>query len=111
MNKPRCKSPNSAIVIARLLSTEGFSPHVANEVKRYMLRNATAEQLRRWKKKKRAMSAFMKNVSDGDKLIVGAFIGALCQMNFNAGLKIGMTAFLHESNGMNQNGQPHVMMT
>jgi hypothetical protein len=40
---------NSAIVIARLLSTEGFTEHTSQAVKRYALGQATPGQIRRWK--------------------------------------------------------------
>lgn len=91
------RKPNkSACVIARLLSTEGFTDHLAGEVKHYAKQLATPGQLHRWKRNKRMFAEMVKaKLDDRDKIVMGKLIGALSKMNFDAGLRIGLTAFSH----------------
>ncbi len=90
-------SINSAIVIARLLSTEGFSDHVSGEIKRYALRQATRGQRQRWKNYKRAFSELvLAKLSEADRLVLGKMIGVMCKMHFDTGLRMGLTAFACE---------------
>jgi hypothetical protein len=85
---------SSAIVIAKLLSTEGFTSHTSECVKSYALRNGTPNQRRRWEKIRRAFSAMVKEkLDDGDKIIMGRFIAVLSHIHFDTGLRIGLTAF------------------
>ena len=90
-------APNSAVVIARMLSTEGFTDHVAALVHRYSLRNATPGQLRRYKSIKKAFSEMVKaKLDERDRLVLGKMMGVLTRTSFDTGLKIGMTAFVQE---------------
>ena len=88
---------NSAVVIARLLSTEGFTDHVASEVRRYALRQATKDQRKRYKRRKQAFAAMLRcKLDPAEKLLLGKVISALCKMHFDTGLRIGLTAHAHE---------------
>jgi hypothetical protein len=93
---PRKGNANSALIVARLLDTEGFSAHVASEVKRYSLRNARPEQLRRYREVKAEFSGIMQRLTKQERLLVGAYIRILKGMSFDTGLKIGLTAHVVE---------------
>lgn len=94
--RPRseCKS---AICVARLLNAEGFSQHVANEVKRYALRSiATIGQKRRFAKVVKGIrEVVMPKLNEADKALLGKFISSQKKMSFETGLRIGLTAFLY----------------
>lgn len=83
---------NSAIVVARLLGTEGFTPHTASQVKRYALRGATSLQTKRYRDVKREFGEIMARLTKGERMIVGAYIRILKGMSFDTALKIGLTA-------------------
>lgn len=87
----------NAVAVAKLLGTEGFSPHVAGLVRLYCLRNtSTPEQRRRFFRTKKAWSEIVKEkLTDGDRMVLGKFIGCLQAMAFDTGLRVGLTAFLH----------------
>lgn len=88
---------NSAIIIARILGTEGYSIHVHNEVKRWWKR--TVMDQRRAKKiarLEREFGEFMKDASEADRLLVGRFIALRAQQSFEAGFRIGFQGFVHE---------------
>lgn len=89
---------NSTVVIARLLDSEGFTPHVANGVARFALKQATVGQRRRYKRTKRIFSELAKTkLTDTDKMVLGKFMSAKLEMSFNTGLRIGLTAFAEMS--------------
>lgn len=93
MSEPRLNSP---VAIAKLLSTEGFTDHIASLVTRYALKQTTAGQRRRFKRNKKLFSAMVKeNLSETDKMVLGKFMGAKLAMSFDVGLRIGLTAFLN----------------
>jgi len=83
---------NSAIIVARLLDTEGFSSHVASQVKRYALKNARRDQVKRYREVKAEFSEIMQKLTKGERMIVGAYIRILKGMSFDTALKIGLTA-------------------
>lgn len=90
-------APNSAVVIARMLNTEGFTDHVAGLVRSYSLKHATPGQLRRFKRTKQLFSEMVKaKLDERDKLVLGRMLSYMARTNFDTGLRIGMTAFLHE---------------
>lgn len=87
----------SAVVIAQLLDCEGFSDHTANAVKRYWWRNCCKPHAQaRLAKVRRAFSEMVKaKLSDTDRIVLGRMIGLLSKMQFDTGLRVGLTAFLH----------------
>ena len=98
---------NSAVVIARLLGTEGFTEHVANEVKRYWLHRSglTERQQKSIERLKKEFGEIMHGMTEGQRLIVGKYIGLLIRMQFDTGLKIGIQSLL------TQNGNKEVDVT
>ena len=84
---------SSAIVVGKLLSTEGFTHHVANQIKRYALKNATPRQIKNHKEIKESFSEVMKKLNKPDKMIVGAYIKILTGMSLDTGLRIGLTCY------------------
>ena len=90
----------SSVAIARLLDSEGFSDHVANCVERYWKRNVLAvHKKNRVERTERAFEeSVIPKLSDADKIILGKFIGLHKKMSFDAGLRIGLTAF-HKLHG------------
>lgn len=86
---------HSAIAIARLLSTEGFTDHVANMVEKYWLRNAglTHRQARQIERLDDELTKLCQKLTEGEKRVLGRFIGLHKKMSFDTGLKIGITAF------------------
>lgn len=95
--KPRV---NSAVVIARLLGTEGFTDHTAAQVKRYWMHRSglTERQRKSIERLKKEFGAIMNSkLGEGERLIIGKYIGLLMRMGFDTGLKIGIQALLTES--------------
>lgn len=92
-NQPQA---NSAVCIARLLSTEGFTDYIGQQVKRYALRNATDHQRRSFLRTQRRFKRVMQKLDRDEKKIVGAFIRNLEGMGFDTGLRIGLTAYQRE---------------
>lgn len=84
---------NSAIVIARLLDTEGFTDHTANQIERYWRRNAglTERQQQKLQRLESAMGELASRLSTGDRMVLGKFIGLHKKMSFDTGLRIGLT--------------------
>jgi hypothetical protein len=86
----------SAIVVARLLSTEGFTDHLSGEIVKYALKQATQGQRQRFRRNKKMFSAMVKEkLTDADKLIMGKYFGCRLKMALDAGLRMGLTAFLN----------------
>lgn len=91
----KSRGNSSAIIVARLLATEGFTDHTANEVERYWKRRSglSPRQERQIKRLEAELSEIMKSLSAGDRLVIGRFIGLRMKMAFDTGLKIGLQAF------------------
>ena len=91
---------NSAVAIARLLDSEGFTDHTAQAVMRYAQRRSgfTDNQRRHWQKRITAFREITVKLSPGEKLILGKFIAARQKASFDAGLRIGLTACVTEHN-------------
>ena len=85
---------NSAVVIAQLLDCEGFTSHTAQQVKRYWMRNAglTKRQQHQIVGLKCKLSELCGKLDEGDKLVLGRFIGLQKKLSFDTGLRIGLTA-------------------
>ena len=94
MSKPL----NSAVVIARLLGTEGFTDYVANSVHKYWRKSSglSPRQQNKLKHLEENMTGICKKLSEGDKMVLGRFISYHKKMSFDTGLKIGLTCILHE---------------
>lgn len=80
---------NSAVVIAKLLGTEGFSDHVANQVEKYWRYRSglTERQQKSVARLEKEITRICESFSEGDKLILGKFIGLHKKMSFDTGLK------------------------
>ena len=91
---------NSAVVIAKLLSVEGFTDHTANQVERYWKRNSGLNKRQKSKLKRLdvELSEVMRKLTEGEKMVVGRFIGLHKKMSFDTGLKIGIQAFAVKNN-------------
>ena len=89
------KPINSAVVIARLLSTEGFSERVANNVDKYFKKNSSLSyrQKRQLERLDKELSSMCMKLSEGEKQVLGKFIGLHKKMSFHVGLKIGLTSW------------------
>ena len=85
----------SCVAIAKLLSAEGFTPHIANMIERYWKHSAglTQRQRRQIESIEREISAWCTDMAPSKKLLLGRFIGLHKKMSFDAGLRIGLTAF------------------
>lgn len=68
---------NSAVVIAKLLGTEGFSDHVANQVEKYWRGRSglTERQQKSISRLEKEITRICESLSEGDKLVLGKFIG------------------------------------
>ena len=85
-------SANSAIIVAKLLDTEGFTEHTANVVDRFARRQMGKREQERHDKTERAMGNVCENLDDATKLVIGAFVTLHKKMSFETGVRIGLTA-------------------
>ena len=86
--------PKSSVVIARFLKSEGFSEHAQNVVEKYWVHNILNGRAKsRYRKLDVEFSEIMGKLTDAEKLIVGKWISSHKAMSFDAGLRIGLTAF------------------
>ena len=85
---------NSAVVIAKLLATEGFTDFVANEVEKYWRKKSglTDRQQKSLQLLDIEFTDIMKSLTKAQCLVVGKFIGLHKKMSFDTGLKIGLQA-------------------
>lgn len=88
---------NSSVVIAKALSSDGFTDHIAGCVEKYWKQNSglTDRQKRSIAKLREEITRMTSTMSVGDKLILGKFIGLHKKMSFDVGLRIGLTTFAH----------------
>jgi hypothetical protein len=89
------EAPKSAVVIARLLSAQGFDNETANLVDRYYRKRLglTARQLKSLDEKEAALKKIAAEKLDaGERMVLGRFVGLHKHMAFDAGLRIGLTA-------------------
>jgi hypothetical protein len=95
----KSRGNSSAIIVARLLATEGFTDHTANQVERYWKRRSglSPRQHRQLKQLETELSEIMKGLSAAERLVVGRFIGLRMKMAFDTGLKIGLQAFAQQT--------------
>ena len=91
MAKPR--TVNSAVVIAKLLDTEGFTDFTANRVENWWKHNRvqTEGQRRRVEKLEAAFSKFAAELTQQERYLMGRFIGMKAKQNFECGIAIGLT--------------------
>lgn len=89
------KSYKSGAVIAKLLSTEGFTEHLANMIDVYWRHAAgfTPGQRKQYVELQQEFGEIMSELSVGDRMVVGKFIGYQAKSKFDTGLKIGLGAF------------------
>ena len=92
---PKSKPLRSAVVIGKLLSTEGFTDHVACMIEKYWKKSSglTERQRRQMKRLETELSRICGDMPPGDRLVLGRFIGLHKKMSFDTGLKIGIQAF------------------
>lgn len=89
----RKKPPiNTSAKLARLLRAEGWTDHLANECDRYVRRNRvlSVRQLRQADRIEEAMRKVTDAMSEGDKMVLGRFVGLHKGFAFEAGLRTGL---------------------
>jgi hypothetical protein len=92
------KRIKSSVVIARLLKSEGFNDHVAGIVEQYWRKTIIGPKGRsKMRKLDKEITDICKKLTDADRLILGKFIAAHKAMSFDAGLRIGLTAFARKT--------------
>lgn len=86
---------NSAVVIAKLLDCEGFSPETANAVWRYAQRRIgfTERQRHKWNARLKEFREIAAKLSEAEKLVLGKFLAMRHKAAFDAGLRIGLMAY------------------
>ena len=103
---------NSAVVIAKLLDTEGFTDYTANRCEAWWLRNRvkTEGQHRRIEKLEQSFSEMAAKLTQAEKYLLGKFIGLRMKQSFETGIAIGLTvAAVQNSKDIDQlKEQPHV---
>jgi hypothetical protein len=89
----------SAVVIAKLLGTEGFTDYVANQVEQYFRRRSglTQRQKNSIKKLDAEVARICENMPIGDRKVLGSFIGLHKKMSFDTGLKIGLQTYAQKT--------------
>jgi hypothetical protein len=90
-SSPRYKS---SIVIARLLASEGYTPKITKALRHYAKRHFPAATLRKYERVKRSLGEVTRNLSEGDRLVIGRFIAWQTRMAMDAGLRVGLAASL-----------------
>ena len=95
MAGPKSRRKRSAVIIARILSTEGFTDYTANLIERYWRKNSglSQRQERQIVQLDKKVSEIMKDMPIENRLVIGRFIGLHKKMSFETGLKIGLQAF------------------
>ncbi len=85
----------SGAVIAKLLSTEGFTEHLANRMDVYWRHAAglTKRQRMQFAELEREFGEIMSEMPIGDRMVVGKFLTYQKKVGFDTGLKIGLGAF------------------
>lgn len=84
----------SAIVVAKLLKCDGFTDHTGNIIEKYWLKNICHPGgKKKYRKYEREVTELCKKLTDAERMILGKFISTHKAMSFDAGLRIGLTAF------------------
>lgn len=85
-------APSSANVIAKLLATEGFTDYVANGIEQYWRKKSglTERQKKQLARLDKEVARIMAAVPEGDRQIMGRFIGLHKKMSFDTALRIGL---------------------
>jgi hypothetical protein len=88
MSTPIAKS---AIAIARLLGTEGFTQKAANAVKRYARRKRPAWIAARHERVRKAFGQMVRGkLDDADRHLLGRFLSQFARTYLDAGIRIGL---------------------
>lgn len=87
------RNPRSAVVVAKLLDTEGFTDYTANQAERWWKENRvkTQRQVRQVASVERAIAAWAQELPTEKRLLLGKFVGMKCKQGFECGLAIGLT--------------------
>lgn len=93
----RHNPPRSAVSIAKLLGTEGYSDFVHNQVERYWRQIVLHGNGGNVDRVDAQFSDIMATLSPEDKKIIGEFITYKSKMNFDTGLRLGVQATLHDA--------------
>jgi hypothetical protein len=85
-------APSSACVIAKLLATEGFTDFLANGIEQYWRKKSglTDRQKKQIARLDNEVARIMAASTEGDRQIMGRFIGLHKKMSFDTGLRIGL---------------------
>lgn len=86
--------PATSAVLARMLDSEGFSDHVANQVQGYWQRANTEKDVVEVERLRRGISHLTAAMSEADRKLLGQFIGLHMKMGFDAGLRMGLAVRL-----------------
>ena len=99
MSESRYGSIKSSVVIAKLLASEGFSDNVSQAVESYYRRRAglTERQKKSIVRLREELTEMCLKLTEGEKLVLGKFIGLQKKMSFDTGLKIGLTCFANDN--------------
>jgi len=102
--KPEAKS---LTLICRLLSAEGFTDYTANQVERYWRHcsGLTEHQRKSIAKLEKELSKLCADMDEGQKLVLGRFIGLQKKVSFDTGLRIGL-AMLANATGKDMSKAP-----
>jgi hypothetical protein len=89
-------APRSSVVIARLLASEGYTDYLANQIERYWMKTSglSDRQTKKIQRLNKELSRIAKELSEGDKMVLGRFIGLHKKMAFDTGLRMGLIAYL-----------------
>lgn len=83
----------SAVIIARLLDSEGFTDHTAQAVMRYGTSLATPQTKKRYKRVRKNAKEVLNRLTPAERMLVGRFISHQLRAGFDCGLRVGLTAY------------------
>ena len=91
--RPQRRRMNSAVVIAKLLDTEGFTDYTANRCEQWWRKNRvkTEGQHHRIDKLEKSFSELAGKLTQSEKYLLGKFIGLRMKQSFETGIAIGLT--------------------
>lgn len=84
--------------IAKILGAEGFNPYLSNKIKQYWQRKSGLSQRQQAnvKRLQTELTRIASTLSEGDRLILGKFIGLRAKQSFDVGLKTGLMTHITE---------------
>jgi len=93
----KTRPAKSSLSVAKLLDSEGYSDHTANQIRRYWHKNCVLTE-RQEKRAAGIHKAFSDHVAskltESQRLVMGKYIALLNRANFETGLRMGLTVRL-----------------